>query len=695
MTLSQEEFKLSKTDNTSESWSRDGVPIDTIYIDNPNDSRIGYLSNASMYGFELEGKRWPSVEHYWHAKKFVGTHYEEEIRKAPTIYRVRCLVRERYYLYDDQGKVIKKKIYGTGSGISYHIRSDWDQIESSVLEEAIRAKFRQNPRLMKKLQETDGLTLIDTTNEHTGPILESLRAELTIKSQIQENTKGADLDTSLESSSGNIQDVKTPTLSEDEKNIIDGVLTIAFAIQKIEGQTQLHPEMIEDAILNLSTDKTTIKLLQIHVIHWLYNMPWTNIYRYMPCFEKLYRSTHLLLQKTAKTEIQMKTSALLTSLIRWMRLKSTKEQYRDILWHCVHTSSIKIILPPIKRWYRVHTPSKIPKITNTPKTIHTNNQYTLTTSEKSLQKGTSSEAPFGSTSLKSLSGSTPKRSLYKTDKGSIQIQNQKNVFLVSGDIQPYLPRLLVIGGRYVKKDRDSGKINKKILKFPYHLKHEVESLFTTPKESFQMNNNGISSRIIWDLFDVVCRYIKLCQPKDIKKFVESIILNQYISSTDPYDSNINITKLLESKSYSDLSPEIKKYLNTLSQQILPLSTNQNRSDSKKDIPNHIMKIIQQLRNLCQRGDSKEIVRSESYFWISLTIVPPKLRQQLSQYLKLVIKSEPHDLKSAGIIDISHDLPLEVNIDEKDRLIILATLQFLINAFKNHRELLLNRFRIFE
>ena len=45
-----------------------------------------WLSNFSPHGFELDGKHWPTVEHYFQAAKFFGTDdaWAEQIRQAAT-----------------------------------------------------------------------------------------------------------------------------------------------------------------------------------------------------------------------------------------------------------------------------------------------------------------------------------------------------------------------------------------------------------------------------------------------------------------------------------------------------------------------------------------------------------------------------------------------------------------------------------
>ena len=43
---------------------------------------FGCFSNFAPYPITINGKTWPTSEHYFQAQKFVGTKREEEIRKV-------------------------------------------------------------------------------------------------------------------------------------------------------------------------------------------------------------------------------------------------------------------------------------------------------------------------------------------------------------------------------------------------------------------------------------------------------------------------------------------------------------------------------------------------------------------------------------------------------------------------------------
>jgi predicted NAD-dependent protein-ADP-ribosyltransferase YbiA (DUF1768 family) len=67
-----------------------------ITVSNPSDPRTGYLSNSSHYGFFMNNKWFPTVEHYIQAKKFSGTIYEDEIREAKTVLEARRKARSQF-----------------------------------------------------------------------------------------------------------------------------------------------------------------------------------------------------------------------------------------------------------------------------------------------------------------------------------------------------------------------------------------------------------------------------------------------------------------------------------------------------------------------------------------------------------------------------------------------------------------------
>jgi N-glycosidase YbiA len=99
----------------------------------------GYLSNFSRHPFSLQGKVWPTVEHYFQAQKFKGTDHEEMVRRAKGAMQARKLGRTR----------------------SHPIRGNWDAVREDVMYEALQAKFTQHAYLMEALTATADAMLVE------------------------------------------------------------------------------------------------------------------------------------------------------------------------------------------------------------------------------------------------------------------------------------------------------------------------------------------------------------------------------------------------------------------------------------------------------------------------------------------------------------------------------------------------------
>ncbi len=130
----------------------------------------GCFSNFAAYPIKLDGKVWPTTEHYFQAQKFYDSDYQEKIRqeKSPTI--AARLGRSR----------------------KVKIRPDWESVKDGIMRDALVAKFTQHPELTKILLNTNDAILIEhTTNDsywgdggngtgknRLGQLLMSVREEL-------------------------------------------------------------------------------------------------------------------------------------------------------------------------------------------------------------------------------------------------------------------------------------------------------------------------------------------------------------------------------------------------------------------------------------------------------------------------------------------------------------------------------------
>jgi len=91
----------------------------------------------------LEGKLWPTSEHYFQAQKFVSTPYMEIIRKLSTPREAFQMARE--------------------PSVSQWKRKDWEDVKDDVMLKALRCKFTQHTDLGKKLVETHDKCLVEHT----------------------------------------------------------------------------------------------------------------------------------------------------------------------------------------------------------------------------------------------------------------------------------------------------------------------------------------------------------------------------------------------------------------------------------------------------------------------------------------------------------------------------------------------------
>ena len=119
--------------------SGDGV-ISFYHSDQP----WGELSNFSRHAVYLEGKVWPTVEHYYQAQKFTETANRELIRISltPTLAKSRAT-----------------------EFLGEHRRSDWELVKEMVMLEGLRAKFDQHPDLREKLLRSGARVLVEHSDQ--------------------------------------------------------------------------------------------------------------------------------------------------------------------------------------------------------------------------------------------------------------------------------------------------------------------------------------------------------------------------------------------------------------------------------------------------------------------------------------------------------------------------------------------------
>ncbi len=141
----------------------------TIYFYTRTDE-FGDFCNYSSHGFELDGKYWPTVEHYFQAQKFAGTDYEETIRSSRT----------------------PGDAKGNGRNKSIPLRPDWESVKDQIMYQAVLRKFQTHEDIRDRLIQTGDEELVEsapgdyywgcgadgTGQNKLGKILMTVRAQL-------------------------------------------------------------------------------------------------------------------------------------------------------------------------------------------------------------------------------------------------------------------------------------------------------------------------------------------------------------------------------------------------------------------------------------------------------------------------------------------------------------------------------------
>jgi ribA/ribD-fused uncharacterized protein len=102
---------------------------------------FGCFSNFAPFPIELDGKRWPTSEHYFQAQKFEDPQHSESIRREKSPMIAARMGRDR-----------KKKL-----------RSDWESVKVAVMRKAVHAKFAQHDEIRSILIATGDAKIVEHT----------------------------------------------------------------------------------------------------------------------------------------------------------------------------------------------------------------------------------------------------------------------------------------------------------------------------------------------------------------------------------------------------------------------------------------------------------------------------------------------------------------------------------------------------
>lgn len=106
---------------------------------------FGEFSNFAAYPIRVDGKRWPTSEHYFQAQKFARA--KDASKHVEAIRTVRSpMVAAR------MGRDRKRPL-----------RRDWESVKDQVMMKALRAKFEQHADLRALLLSTGERELVEHT----------------------------------------------------------------------------------------------------------------------------------------------------------------------------------------------------------------------------------------------------------------------------------------------------------------------------------------------------------------------------------------------------------------------------------------------------------------------------------------------------------------------------------------------------
>jgi N-glycosidase YbiA len=116
----------------------------TIYFYSKLENPYKPFSNFHMASFTVDGKMYPSVEHYFQAMKFPSDPtFQETIRTAKTAAKAKSLGRSR----------------------DHPIRENWDSARVDVMKKGLEAKFTQHPNLKALLLSTGSKRLVEASKD--------------------------------------------------------------------------------------------------------------------------------------------------------------------------------------------------------------------------------------------------------------------------------------------------------------------------------------------------------------------------------------------------------------------------------------------------------------------------------------------------------------------------------------------------
>jgi ribA/ribD-fused uncharacterized protein len=114
--------------------------VDVINFYRVSDN-FGCFSNVAPYPVRMDGKLWPTSEHYFQAQKFEDAEHQESIRQAKS-----PMIAAR------MGRDLKKPF-----------RRDWESVKVVIMRKVVRAKFSQHDDIHQVLLSTGNAKIVEHT----------------------------------------------------------------------------------------------------------------------------------------------------------------------------------------------------------------------------------------------------------------------------------------------------------------------------------------------------------------------------------------------------------------------------------------------------------------------------------------------------------------------------------------------------
>ena len=327
-----------------------------IHIPSSSDRSLGFLNISFQCPFILENKTWPTVEHYILAKQFQGSTLEENIRQAKTVLAARNLARPRSsVVHRDDGiaGVVKRVVYGPDGSVLCSKPNEAAQ--KQYLADAIEAKFSQNPKILQRLKQTEGIEIIDPKNPNASIALMEFR-DKTLQSGGK--AKNDSVTENFQMSLPN-DDVFGPgNITNEEKVMVGNIVKILEWTRTLENVPQIHTEMLEDVLYNIAGPKIAAAMIPPLTL-WSSDISdrWGIIAKEMPKFTKLFESASEILATKFPTKVlpardKIILAIYIASVLRWLRMDCSPGTKAKIYSKTKNLKYQDVILPPIYREYR-------------------------------------------------------------------------------------------------------------------------------------------------------------------------------------------------------------------------------------------------------------------------------------------------------------------------------------------------------